>query len=433
MRDVTSRRAADFALLALAFVLALFTAHIVFDLGGSGADEFFVDYLYEAIFVGITATLLWRAFAAKEERAIWFLLGLAAAFFTAGDLYYTFGFDNPDDIPFPSIADAIYLCFYPPCYVALGLLLRSRVAQFAPSLWLDGIIAGLTVASVAAALFFQAILDATEGSSAAIATNLAYPLSDFILLALVAGALGASRWRVDRTWGLVLGAFAIYGIADSIYLYQSSIGTYVEGRLLDVAWPLALLLLAVAAWQPTRRRLATIEGWAALVLPPVFALVSIAVLVVNEFGDVTALAVVLAAAALLATLARLALTFRENLAMIFETRRLNNLQREYIEEVGHVVDAAGAVEAQTFETQSLDGVAQRTDALGQLARVFQRMAREIYERERKLKEQVKALQIQIDEKRAEERVSEITETDYFRDLQKRATALRLDDNPDATP
>jgi two-component system, cell cycle response regulator len=107
-------------------------------------------------------------------------------------------------------------------------------------------------------------------------------------------------------------------------------------------------------------------------------------------------------------------------------KRLHDLQLEYLEQVGRVVDAAAAVEADDFEPESLDGVAGRDDALGQLARVFQRMAREVFERERRLKAQVQQLRIEIDEATAARKVAEITDTDYFRDLQEKASRLRLD-------
>jgi two-component system cell cycle response regulator len=107
-------------------------------------------------------------------------------------------------------------------------------------------------------------------------------------------------------------------------------------------------------------------------------------------------------------------------------KRLYDLQLEYLEQVGHVVDAAGAVEADDFEPDMLDDVARRDDALGQLARVFQRMAREVVERERRLKAQVQQLRIEIDEAKADRQVAEITDTDYFRDLQEKASKLRLD-------
>ena len=105
-------------------------------------------------------------------------------------------------------------------------------------------------------------------------------------------------------------------------------------------------------------------------------------------------------------------------------KRLADLEREYREEVGHVVDAAAAVERGEFEPGSLDAVAERPDALGVLARVFGRMAREVAVREQRLRAQVGALRIEIDEARAARTVAAITETDYFADLQRRAAELR---------
>lgn len=100
------------------------------------------------------------------------------------------------------------------------------------------------------------------------------------------------------------------------------------------------------------------------------------------------------------------------------------VQQEYIREVGHVTDAAAAVEAETFEPEGLTGVSARTDALGQLARTFVRMAREVRAREERLKAQVRELKIEIDEARQAKRVAEITDTDYFKDLRARASDLR---------
>jgi two-component system, cell cycle response regulator len=105
-------------------------------------------------------------------------------------------------------------------------------------------------------------------------------------------------------------------------------------------------------------------------------------------------------------------------------KRLHDLELDYIEQVGHVVEAATAVENATFAPESLDAVAARDDALGQLARMFRRMAREVAAREQALKQEVRDLRIEIDASRAATQVAEITETDYFQDLQRKADELR---------
>jgi two-component system cell cycle response regulator len=105
-------------------------------------------------------------------------------------------------------------------------------------------------------------------------------------------------------------------------------------------------------------------------------------------------------------------------------KRLRDLELEYLEQVGHVISAAGAVEADAFDPASLVTVAARDDALGQLARTFQRMALEVRAREDRLREEVRELRIEIDEHRQARKVAEITGTEYFTELRDRAKDLR---------
>ena len=95
----------------------------------------------------------------------------------------------------------------------------------------------------------------------------------------------------------------------------------------------------------------------------------------------------------------------------------------YLRGVGKVTAAALAVEAGSFTPESLDEVGERSDALGNLARLFQRMGVEVAARERRLRDQVEQLVIAIDEKRKAAQVAEITESDYFQKLKARAKAL----------
>ncbi|MCJ7433108.1 MAG: GAF domain-containing protein [Anaerolineales bacterium] len=109
-----------------------------------------------------------------------------------------------------------------------------------------------------------------------------------------------------------------------------------------------------------------------------------------------------------------------------ELHHLYMLQEEYLQQVTRVTQAAADVEERKFTPESLDEVAGRTDALGQLARVFQNMAREVYEREQHLKQQVLKLRIEIDEIQRTEQVKGITESESFRDLKKIAQQLRAE-------
>lgn len=115
---------------------------------------------------------------------------------------------------------------------------------------------------------------------------------------------------------------------------------------------------------------------------------------------------------------------RARLNAALAAKRLRDLELEYLEQVGRVIGAAAAVEAGSFDLGELDRVAARDDALGQLARTFGRMAREVQAREDRLRAEVRELRIEIDHARQERQVAEITDSDYFRSLRDRATALR---------
>jgi len=115
---------------------------------------------------------------------------------------------------------------------------------------------------------------------------------------------------------------------------------------------------------------------------------------------------------------------RARLNASLANKRLRDIELEYLQQVNRVTQAAAAVEAGTFEHDSLSSVAHRDDALGQLARVFQNMARQVRAREQSLRKQVQDLQIEIDEVKKARQVAEITETEYFRDLCAKAERLR---------
>lgn len=85
-------------------------------------------------------------------------------------------------------------------------------------------------------------------------------------------------------------------------------------------------------------------------------------------------------------------------AMTGKLRETLQSLMDYLEQVKVVMGAAAAVDNNNFEPASLDELAQRADALGQLARVFQKMAQEVRAREQRLKRQLQQLQLDIEEK-----------------------------------
>jgi serine phosphatase RsbU (regulator of sigma subunit)/CheY-like chemotaxis protein len=83
---------------------------------------------------------------------------------------------------------------------------------------------------------------------------------------------------------------------------------------------------------------------------------------------------------------------RARLIACLERKWWRDQEVAYLQHVSRVIDAAAAVEANTFDPESLEEVARRPDALGHLARVFQHMVDEIYAREQRLTHEARVLE-----------------------------------------
>jgi diguanylate cyclase (GGDEF)-like protein len=258
-----------------------------------------------------------------REGLAWMLIGLGSLLWASGDVYWTLVLAHEDVIPVPSISDAGYLAFYPLVFAGLCLLLRERI-DGAPmrTLWVDGLTAALAAGAMSAAVVLQAVLDAVGGNALGVATNLAYPIGDLILLAVVIASFALRGWRIDRTWALLGGAIVLFWVADSYYLVTVANETYTYPSLFDGGWTSCLVLLSAAAWQPVHRAVA-VEDRRALrftALPLGFATLGLGILVLAALDTLNVVAVVLAAASLLAVFTRLIITLRENAGMLVASR-----------------------------------------------------------------------------------------------------------------
>ncbi|HEU6443944.1 MAG TPA: diguanylate cyclase [Gaiellaceae bacterium] len=307
---------------ALLAGVALYVTFLATDVGGSGYDRLRDVFFYNGLLVAAALFCLARAVNRSEARLPWALVGLGLSAWVIGDLYYEIAFENADEVPFPSVADAFYLLLYPFLFAGLGLLLYGRLQETRSDLWVDGIIAGLTIASIGAALVFGVIVDTTGGDPLTIATNLAYPFADLGLVAVVMVVLAMTGWKLDMAWACVLLGCLVFGVADTAYLYTTANGTYVEGALLDAGWLAGIALIAVAAWQPRRAVAAVrVEGFWGFALPTVSACLALALLVYDHFRAINSIALVLVTCALASVIVRMVLTFRRNEHLLESSRR----------------------------------------------------------------------------------------------------------------
>jgi CheY-like chemotaxis protein/class 3 adenylate cyclase len=76
-----------------------------------------------------------------------------------------------------------------------------------------------------------------------------------------------------------------------------------------------------------------------------------------------------------------------------------DLELEYLRQVERLTAAAESVQASAYDEAAIAPVAARDDALGNLARVFRKMAQEVVAREQRLRQQLRQLQLDIEEQR----------------------------------
>jgi two-component system, cell cycle response regulator len=303
--------------------LGVLVLHMSVGLGGHGTDGPIDDGLFDVLMFGAAFAVIARAIAIPQQRAAWLAMGAGLLCWSLGELYFDL-FVEGSGATGVTPADGFYLAMYPCLYVALALLLGGHLRERRLSMWLDGLIGGLGVATIAAAIVLPPIIATVHGDAATVTVTLAYPIGDLLLLIFTICALGMTGWRPGRVWMLIAASMLLNAIADSTYLYQTATNTYHVGSLAEAMWPAAAVLLAIAAWTPwpapAKRR---VEDWRLVVVPGISLLAALGVFVYGNLDhQLTLGALILATATVLAVCARLMFTVRENLAMLVRSRRL---------------------------------------------------------------------------------------------------------------
>lgn len=288
---------------------------------GAGSPELFDVWLYEALeaLAAVAATV--AAVRRRSDRAAWGWIAAGLGLWLAGDVYYDRVLAMRDTLPFPSVADGLYIGFYVCMYIGIVLLLRRRVAHFYVSQWLDGAIAGLAVAAAGAAVLLPTAMASLDGSAVTVAWSLAYPLADLLLTVLVVGMCALAGWRPGRAWTLLGVGLGVSALADAVNVFEAAGGAPVLQSAVSVIWPAGMLLIAQAARsQDAKRRIVTLEGWRTFIVPAVFGVVALGMMALGAVGRVTPGAALLAGGALLGIIVRAAVSLHEEARLLRTVR-----------------------------------------------------------------------------------------------------------------
>ncbi len=308
--------------LAAIVVIALLAvlAHVTVHFGSPRYSYFIEEWVYDFITMTAALVTLARAAVRKEERLPWALLGLGLLSWALGDLYWTVVLRNVSSPPFPSIDDVLYLAGYALILAGMLAYVRARVGRMTAVVWTDVTMGALCVAAIGASLLMDFVLANTSGTPPEVAVAVAYPALDLVILAVAAGAVALTGWRPGRGLALIAAGVACAAAGDAAYTYQSLAGTYTSASWNNFLWPLATVLVAAGALQPSPRQRETepAEGWRAFASPTIFALAVLALLMLARQDMKEPAVAALTVATLVAVVVRLALTFAQNHRLVVE-------------------------------------------------------------------------------------------------------------------
>jgi diguanylate cyclase (GGDEF)-like protein len=241
-------------------------------------------------------------------RAVPLVLGAGTMVWSIGDFVVA----GAGGAGTPLAANVVYLGFYPLTYVGVMLLLRLNVRRFTAETWLDGLIAGFGAAALSAVFLFHSVLHASGGDRAVVATNLAYPIGDLLLLALVIGGSAVLPGRRRLPWMMLAFGLGINTLGDTANLFASGLGATHLGAMLNaIAWPTSILLVSASVWvNPGAPATAAGPARPGFAFPALACLGCTAVLFVGSVDHISRAALILGVCALAAAGVRSALSVK---------------------------------------------------------------------------------------------------------------------------
>jgi len=336
--------------------------HAAFALAGS-RSVVVDDWLYCGLFLLAAAACARRA-RSGDARTAWTVATVGVVFWGAAEIVFRIQVRDPN-LWYPHSSQLLLFVAFSFAYSTLGLLARQRVRSFDPVLALDGLLAGLAAAAIAALVLFPAL--GHRPAHAPATPPQVFLVAALIGLMFVVTVLGLTGWRPGPAWAMIATAIALNVVGDAVLAHLTDIGRYHRGTPADTLFVISALLLGLAAFHPSRYARATQDAARRLPVPLVSAGAALGVLIAAAIHPVGGLAAALAATALAVMIARMSIALElverhRGLALADDLTGLGN-RRRLVRDLSRRL-ASNSRQAFVLALFDLDGFKRYNDTFG---------------------------------------------------------------------
>jgi two-component system, cell cycle response regulator len=261
------------------------------------------DWLYCGLYFLAAASCARRA-RRGDARTAWLVAAVGVVVWGSAEIVFRVAEPNPHAW-YPGASQLLLFIGFSLAYTTLGLLARERVRRSDMVLALDGLIAGLAAAAVAALLLFPAL--GANHARVPDAPPQVFLVGALIGLMFVVTVLGMTGWRPGPAWALIATAIALNVCGDAVLVHVTNAGRFHRGTLADTLFVGSALLLGLAAFYPSRHADVPHDAARRLPIPLISAAGALGVLIAAIAGGAGGLAAGLAAGAIAVMIARMSI------------------------------------------------------------------------------------------------------------------------------
>ena len=190
------------------------------------------------------------------DRRFWLLLGAAMTSWSMGQAVWSW-FESVlgREVPFPSPADLGYLGLPPLAAMALlALPLAAQTTAGKLRTVFDGLMVAASLLLCSWILVLRHVFDAGADSPTSAVISLAYPVGDVVLITMVLTTWLRSRRTARQlpvSLPLVGSGLLAFAVADSGFTYETTMGVYSSGSVIDLGWFAGFSLILIASLHRT--------------------------------------------------------------------------------------------------------------------------------------------------------------------------------------